>query len=81
MGVPVAVCEGRGTAIIRDNVAYLRSRVAVVTGDGFGMRDFEGNVMKGNKVIINEKCPLLLRRQEKSGLCSHFSGCPLGWSN
>jgi len=33
--------RGSRAAFIRDNAAYLHSRVAVVAGDGLCMRDFE----------------------------------------
>ena len=41
----------RIAAIIMTRAAYLRSRVAAVSGYGCGMRDFEGLQKKGKKSI------------------------------
>ena len=79
MGLSVAVCEGRRTAFIRDYAAYPLQAVLRLLRIMVSVCGFRGVAEEREKNHHYEKCPLPLRRQEKSGLCSHFSGCPLGW--
>ena len=65
----------RIAAIIMTRAAYLRSRVAAVSGYGCGMRDFEGLQKKGKKSITARNVRSLCAGRKKAEYVIIFQGC------